>query len=166
MDNSKEKARPLKRHPALIPLSQDHHFGLLLCWKIRTGFKKTIPPERIAAYATYFYKEHLKPHFEAEELYVFSLVEEKNEMRKKAESQHRRIRRLVRKLSLEPEKLKITLGLIEEEVESHIRFEERTFFPYIQNHQDEAGLEQLKLKLEEIHQEIPENWEDKFWEKQ
>ncbi|WP_241739476.1 hypothetical protein [Aestuariibaculum marinum] len=32
--------KPLKRHKALQPLSREHHYGLLLTWKIRTGFKK------------------------------------------------------------------------------------------------------------------------------
>lgn len=165
MDKLKEKVKPLKRHPALVPLSKDHHFGLLLCWKIRMGLKTAIEPERIASYTTYFYKNHLKPHFDAEEQYVFVLVDEKNDKRKKAESQHRRLRRLVRKLALEPDKMKITLGLIEEELDMHIRFEERDFFPYIQEQQDEEGLEQLRTKLEEIHEEVPEVWDDKFWEK-
>lgn len=165
MDKLKEKAKPLKRHPALVPLSRDHHFGLLLCWKIRMGLKTGIEPERIASYTLYFHNDHLLPHFKAEEECVFVLVDEKNEKRKKAESQHRRLGRLAQKLVDEPEKLKITLGQIEEELDLHIRFEERDFFPYIQEQQDEEGLELLRIKLEEIHEEVPEVWEDKFWEK-
>src|SRR5690606_11344144 len=113
----------------------------------------------------YFHNDHLLPHFKAEEECVFVLVDEKNEKRKKAESQHRRLGRLAQKLVDEPEKLKITLGQIEEELDIHIRFEERDFFPYIQEQQDEEGLELLRIKLEEIHEEVPEVWEDKFWEK-
>ena len=33
---------PIKRSEYLKPLSRDHHQGLLLCWKIRTGLKKGI----------------------------------------------------------------------------------------------------------------------------
>ena len=50
MDN-----KPLKRHKALQPLSRDHHHGLLLSWKIRSGFKKNIDVERIKVYADWFY---------------------------------------------------------------------------------------------------------------
>lgn len=165
MEDTKQKVKPLKRHPALIPLSKDHHFGLLLCWKIRMGIRKEVAPERIAKYVTYFYKHHLKIHFQEEEIYVFSLVDEKDENRKKAERQHRKIQRLVQRLSMYPEKLKITLGQIEEEVEAHIRFEERAFFPYIQNQLEESELEKLQKKLEAIHEDTSENWEDRFWEK-
>lgn len=163
--SNKITKKPLKRHPALVPLSKDHHFGLLLCWKIRTGIKKSIKEDRIAAYVDYFYKNHLLTHFEEEEKYIFSMLDEKDEKRKKAESQHRKIGRLVERLYSEPDKTKVTLGLIEEEVESHIRFEERDLFPYIQAAIDEDTLEQLRQKIEEIHEPTLEVWEDQFWEK-
>lgn len=40
-------SQPIKRHPSLQPLSREHHYGLLLSWKIREGFKREVPPERI-----------------------------------------------------------------------------------------------------------------------
>lgn len=164
MENLKKK-KPLKRHPALIPLSKDHHFGLLLCWKIRMGIKKEIEEERIAMYVDYFFQNHLLTHFEEEEKYIFTLLDEKDEKRKKAERQHRKIGRLVEKLSTEPDHREVTLGQIEEEVEGHIRFEERDLFPYIQTTQNETQLEKLRKKIEEIHHATNEIWEDQFWEK-
>lgn len=149
----------------MIPLSKDHHFGLLLCWKIRTGFKREISKERIAAYVTYFYQNHLLAHFEEEENFIFPLLDAGDEKRKKAEQEHRKIHQLVDKLSLEPGKSEVTLGQIEEVLEAHIRFEERDLFTYIQNSQDEAGLEQLRKKIEEIHHPAEEEWEDPFWER-
>lgn len=164
MENLK-KSKPLKRHPALIPLSKDHHFGLLLCWKIRTGIKKEIEEERIAAYVDYFFQNHLLYHFEEEEKYIFPLLDEKDEKRKKAERQHRKIGRLVDKLIAESDHTEVTLGQIEEEVEGHIRFEERDLFPYIQKTQNEIQLEKLRIKIEEIHHATNEIWEDQFWGK-
>lgn len=163
MDTTK-KTKPLKRHPALVPLSKDHHFGLLLCWKIRTGIKKEIEEDRITAYVNYFFQNHLHTHFKEEEKYIFTVLDEKDEKRKKAEKQHRKINRLVEKLSTEPDKNNDTLALIEEEVEAHIRFEERDLFPYIQTTQDEAELEKLRKKIEEIHHVTVEKWDDQFWE--
>ena len=165
LQRARKMTKPLKRHPALIPLSKDHHFGLLLCWKIRTGIKREIEPERISKYVIYFYQDHLATHFEEEEEHIFTLLDENDEDRKKAESQHRKIRRLVKKLSSEPEKIKLRLGQIEEEVEGHIRFEERKLFPYIQSILDEPELERLRVKIEEIHEARPEEWTDQFWEK-
>lgn len=164
MENT-SKTKPLKRHPALVPLSKDHHFGLLLCWKIRIGIKKEIEVDRIVAYVIYFFQNHLTTHFEEEEKYIFSLLDEKDEKRKKAERQHRKIGRLVEKLSAEPESAIITLGQIEEEVEAHIRFEERDLFPYVQQNLDEFELARLKENIDAIHQVTVETWDDQFWEK-
>lgn len=35
----------MKRNENLVPLSRDHHFGLLCCWKIRQGIKKEVSQE-------------------------------------------------------------------------------------------------------------------------
>lgn len=112
--------KPQKRHKALQPLSREHHHGLLLSWKIRTGFKKKIEPNRIRIYADWFYINHLIPHFEMEEEHIFTLLDSDHELIKKALADHRRIKRL---FSEENEDAK-TLSKIEEELEQHIRFEE------------------------------------------
>lgn len=158
-------SKPLKRHPALVALSKDHHFGLLLCWKIRTGIKKEVSTDRIVKYVEYFYNDHLKNHFEEEEKYIFSLLDENEEGRKKAERQHRKIKRLIEKLS-DAERAKITLGQIEELLDTHIRFEERELFPYLQNSLESETLYRLKETVDAIHETKPDVWEDQFWEKQ
>ena len=71
---------PLKRAPELQPLSHDHHHGLQLCWKIRTGFSKQIEPTRIKRYADWFFENHLKPHFELEEKYIFTILDKEDEL--------------------------------------------------------------------------------------
>lgn len=45
---------PIKRHQAIVSFSKDHHFGLLLIWKIRQGLNKAVNPERISNYVTFF----------------------------------------------------------------------------------------------------------------
>lgn len=151
------ETKPLKRVKELQPLSREHHHGLLLCWKIRTGFSRNIAPERIKRYSDWFYITHLLPHFELEEEYVFSILKNDNELVKKALSEHRRLRRLFNQ-GINIEK---NLGLIEEELEAHIRFEERVLFPEVQK---VASREQL-IKIAEIHHEdeFVENEKDVFW---
>lgn len=154
---------PLKRHPALMPLSRDHHQGLLFCWKIRQGFANNISVERVVDYARWFYENHLENHFRLEETYVFPLIDETHPLRRKAMSQHRRLRLLFKKLSQGNKPRQIVLGLIEEALEKHIRMEERALFPEIQQ---SAGNEQL-IKMESIidkaHQTAPDDWHDPFW---
>ena len=149
--------KPLKRHKALQPLSREHHHGLLLSWKIRSGFSKNIETERIKTYADWFFENHLIPHFEMEEKYLFSILEEDNDLVKRAMAEHRRLKRL---FTDEKDVLK-SLHKIEEELEQHIRFEERILFPEIQKN---ATDEQLAL-IENVHGDhlFDDNLEDEFW---
>jgi iron-sulfur cluster repair protein YtfE (RIC family) len=147
----------MKRNVYLQPISREHHHSLLLCWKIRAGFSKGIEVERMKKYADWFFKNHVQPHFEVEEKYIFPILGNENELVKKALSEHRRLTRLFEN----NDEIEKSLSLIEEELESHIRFEERTLFNEIQKMATE---EQLKL-MAELHTEknFQENTQDEFW---
>lgn len=150
-------SKPLKRHASLKPLSRQHHHGLLLSWKIRRGLANNVETERIKRYADWFYENHLKPHFRLEEKYLFPILGEENDLVKKALREHRRLRRL---FGNHEEHMK-NLSRIEEELESHIRFEERQLFGEIQKKGTEA---ELRL-LDEVHNDenFEDNMEDPFW---
>lgn len=156
-------AKPLKRHPALVPLSQDHHFGLLLSWKIRRGFSNNIDTQRIFRYVDYFVNEHLEKHFQHEEGYLFIYLAKNDLLRREAESQHESIRTLFKKMMSGGDVEKIDLNEFADELESHIRFEERKLFPYIQVELLEEDLKEFQLRMEEIHEKVQEHWEDEFW---
>ncbi|QAA81250.1 hemerythrin domain-containing protein [Aequorivita sp. H23M31] len=152
------KKKPIKRHTALQPLSRQHHFGLLFSWKIRKGFNKNIDPQRMMKFATWFYKNEIKPHFSDEEKYLFPIMEPGNELVERALKEHRRIKRLFLDTT-DPER---TLHRLEEELDAHIRFEERILFNEIQK---VATEEQLR-KVEEIHEETEQvkEYSDPFWD--
>ncbi len=147
----------MKRHEALQPLSREHHHGLLLCWKIRTGLSKNVSPERIKKYVEWFYSEHIEAHFEVEEQHIFPLLGMNHQMIKKAMAEHRRLKRLF----TGEEEVEKSLSRIEDELERHIRYEERELFPKIQ---ETASEEQLEM-VNRVHQESPfvDNTDDEFW---
>ncbi|WP_435133627.1 hemerythrin domain-containing protein [Formosa sp. A9] len=149
--------KPLKRHKALQPLSREHHHGLLLAWKIRIGIEKNIEPKRIYQYANWFYKTHLTPHFKMEELYVFTILEESNELIKQALNDHVTISDLFENTAVDGK----TLSVIAETLDNHIRFEERVLFPEIQ----EVATEIQLIQIEKIHQSdaFEDNLSDEFW---
>lgn len=152
-----EKREPIKRNIFIQPLSRDHHFTLLLCWKIRKGFSKNIPPERIKRYADWYFQNHVLPHFQIEEDYLFPVLGKENDMVKKALSDHRRLTRLFRN----EKEIEKSLSLIEEELEQHVRYEERELFNEIQRVATPAQLELVA----ENHPDskFRENTEDEFW---
>lgn len=88
--------KPLKRSRELRPFSIDHHQGLLLCWKIRTGLKKEVGIERISVYVNWFYTNYLLPHFELEEQYLFPVLDSSSNLIKRALEEHRIIRMLIK----------------------------------------------------------------------
>lgn len=149
--------KPLKRDKALHPLSHDHHHGLLLCWKIRTGISKNISPERMKNYTNWFYKTHLIPHFELEESLMFPILGNEHELIKKALAEHRRLKRL---FEAESDLIR-NLSLIEEELEQHIRFEERILFMEIQKQATSAELELVAQN--HTSEKFLENTKDEFW---
>ncbi|MDF2156504.1 hemerythrin domain-containing protein [Algoriphagus sp. CAU 1675] len=152
-----EKKSPLKRHPTLHHLSHDHHHGLLLCWKIRQGFKLGIGPKRIRVYCEWFWENYLQAHFEEEEKTIFTVLPEDDPMIKQALSEHKRLRKLFSNW----ENSEKTLGQIEEKLEQHIRFEERVLFPVIQEKASPIQLDEIAAHGE--REKFVENEADPFW---
>jgi iron-sulfur cluster repair protein YtfE (RIC family) len=153
-----ESDKPIKRSEALKPLSREHHHGLLFCWKIRAGLKKNVEVSRIKKYADWFYPNYLVPHFEVEEKYVFPILGNENELIKKAVSEHERIKLLFESTT----EIQKKIGLIAEELEDHIRFEERILFGEIQKI---ATAEQLQtVELNHSDEKFVDNLTDPFWE--
>lgn len=153
------KNKPIKRDKAIQPLSRQHHHGLLLCWKIRTGFKKNIDVSRIKDYSDWFYTNFLLLHFDEEEKYLFPLLDTDHELVKKALADHRRLRRLF----TENQDVQKSLSLIEEELDAHIRFEERILFNEIQKMAEKSELQKVH---DQLHPEVKDpdaGWEDHFW---
>ena len=149
---------PIKRAEWLKPVSREHHHGLLLCWKIKTGLQKEIDPTRIKSYTDWFYETYLVPHFKLEEETIFTILGEENKLIKQATAEHL----VLHELFNTDEHLQFTLELIKLGLENHIRFEERVLFKEIQK---VATPEQIKAFAElESKQVFEENMDDPFWE--
>ena len=149
---------PIKRNEAFKPLSRDHHHGLLLCWKLKEGFKKGVSSERMKQYIDYFWLTHLMDHFRIEEKYIFPILGNDNELIMQALEEHRSLGLLFAKET----EVAQALQKIIEELELHIRFEERVLFNKIQ----QVATEEQLTKIEKHHSasEIPDDWKDRFWE--
>ncbi len=155
-----DRPAPIKRHESLKPLSREHHDGLLLCWKIRQGLSKKIAPERIAKYTRHFFNKNLEPHFYAEEQLLFPMIDRQHDLILQAREDHHRLRHLF--LLANPDEK--VLDLIQQQLEKHIRFEERQLFQEIQQQASPEALQQIQ----HVHATVPgeDTWEDAFWEKE
>ncbi len=147
----------------MIPVSQDHHFGLLLVWKIRKGIKMKIETERITGYLNYFMREHLEPHFQMEENVLFPYLAKNDLLRKQAEEQHQELRQKQERIAKHENVPVDQLADFADGLESHIRFEERKLFQHMQKELMEKDLDEMDLAIKTIHEKVVEIWDDQFW---
>ncbi len=156
----KQENQPIKRGKELVQLSREHHNGLLLSWKIRTGLDKGVEMERITRYVQAFYEADLKNHFLKEEELVFSLLPG-NELVERAIAEHRELEDMISAIaggSVEQ------LRMLPEKLDSHIRFEERVLFNRIEAEAPSEALTKVGETIKALHEdEVPFQWEDEFW---
>lgn len=148
---------PEKRSIALQPLSREHHFALLLVWKIEQGLKFNIELNRITKYVKWFSDKYLIPHFEEEEKIVFPLLEIKHSLVIQARNEHEKLMNLLKNEVLSSPQLIDFATLLKD----HIRFEERILFNEIQDNANKNALENLKLNATNIV--FQDNLSDEFW---
>jgi hypothetical protein len=159
-----EKNKPIKRHPAFVALSKDHHFGLLLVWKIKTGLSNAVSPDRIAEYILYFFEKDLQHHFREEEEMVFSKMRAEDPLRRQAEVEHKNIYSLVEGIR-QNKNDKALLQQFAIALDEHIRFEERTLFNHLQETWYPEALESLAQQMTKGQEDCDAGWPDHFWVK-
>ena|SRR5215831_2123817 len=131
------------RHPALVPLSHDHHHGLALALRCRKQALGQIKPMGLeglrerAAELRDFCVKNLVPHFRAEEEALFPamrrVVPECDEMIGELIKDHERIRSATTALDKDTGLGKVVFDL-GDLLERHIRREERELFPLFEKH--------------------------------
>lgn len=152
---------PLKRHQSLQDFSREHHEELLLGWKIKRGLAKGIETERIASYCKHFYESYLSKHMEKEEKYIFSKLNPTDPDIIKLLKEHDHVKQLIQGLGQDPINTLDFLKILAQELDKHIRYEERVFFERLQKELDEEVLKKMKPDEEQIKEGM--EWEDSFW---
>lgn len=154
---------PIKRHQALVSFSKDHHFGLLLVWKIKHGLANAVSNERISNYVLFFFKEDLEKHFKEEEQLLFCELPADDALRKQAEAEHHTIHSLVTAIAENKDDANL-LNQLANVLEKHIRFEERELFNRLQNNIKAEKLELIAGRFANNSKAIDDRWKDVFWE--
>lgn len=155
---------PVKRHPSLVAMSADHHFGLLLAWKIEEGLRRNIAPDRISRYVLFYFDNDLQQHFQEEETLLFSRLPADDAFRMRAETEHGTLRELATGIRQHAEDT-VLLKAFADTLRYHIRFEERTLFNHLQETLAPAVLEQAAIHAKNRGPELEAQWNDEFWKK-
>lgn len=146
----------MKRHPALVPLSRQHHDGLALGVFIERGLRAGADPgepERLRKQVLDAWEFELEGHFEVEERVLFPAVRESIPDPRTVDllvSEHQEIRQLIGSLrTAADDGLKDALLAVRSALTRHIRTEERVLFEAVQDSLDEADLLALGRKIDE-----------------
>ncbi len=134
----------MKRHPALVPLSHDHHHTLVHARELHGAATGDEPARREAAarFLAHFALDVVR-HFREEEELVFPLLPLQPPELDRVLAQHQRIRALARRLRDEP--AAGTLAELGDLLQEHIRLEERIVFELVQEHVPEGTLAGIRL---------------------
>ncbi|MEW5975444.1 MAG: hemerythrin domain-containing protein [Acidobacteriota bacterium] len=126
-----------RRHDSLIPLSREHHYGLMVCLRIHRGLPqhgsdKAWLKDR-ARKAVAFFETGLVAHFRAEEEVVFpamTMFSGAAATLQQLTEEHRKLEGLIDRLRAAPvNELGGLLAEFADLLEDHIRTEERVLFP-------------------------------------
>ena len=138
----------MKRHSAIVPLSNDHHHALILAQAIKknaakSGLGAKSIGEKVKATIN-AYNTELIPHFSHEEVLLFPIAlgkdKELDKMIEDIMEEHDKIRIAVEFLKVE--NIEDNLDAFGRLLEQHVRTEERILFPKIE---EVVGDEELNI---------------------
>ena len=158
-----EEIKPIKRSSQLAPLSREHHDGLLFAWKIKQGIENNASLDAMRKYALWYWKNHIKPHFFQEEKILLPTMPAGHPMAARLLEEHDHIRELI--LGLDDEADKRTLTILCNLLNTHIRFEERELFTYLESSLTPGKLEVIFTQLEKHPVHCETEWKEEFWVK-
>lgn len=143
----------LKRDPALVPLSQDHHAALVHAQALsraaegRPPYDRPASPQRVARAFMGFRKAELVGHFSDEEQVIFPLAEAVDPQgTARVRAEHVEMNALAARLEAslaagdDPRPVMAELGAL---LHDHVRFEERAWFETLQARLGTDVLERL-----------------------
>ena len=156
----KQETKPIKRSVELAPLSREHHDGLLFVWKLREGLRKNVPGERLRKFTSWFWQQHIKPHFYQEEKILSPHLSSTDPLILRMNREHESIREFILSIDNEPDAQ--AFKQLADLLDDHIRFEERELFVYLEKTLSADTLHAIFQELEK-HPVCAAEWEDEFW---
>ncbi|PJA08429.1 MAG: hypothetical protein COX70_03670 [Flavobacteriales bacterium CG_4_10_14_0_2_um_filter_32_8] len=155
------KNTPIKRSQNLVVLSQEHHHALVFCSRLKKAHEMDL--KTLQFFVKDFWTTNTSTHFDNEEKWFLPEIEN-NEIKTQFIAEHQQIRMLIKQIEEATTDvmgivLKLSVVLI-----NHIRFEERTMFPYLEKiiPSDRMGAIGIALSKIKINSQkfTPEFWKN------
>lgn len=149
------------RSATLQPLTTEHRDGLLFIWKLRQGLANNTTNDKMRAFVGSYWQNHIKPHFFQEEKILAPYLDPANPLAVKLKNDHNNIREMV--LTIDREADRFDFFWLCNLLESHIRFEERELYPFIEKNLSPEQLKEIEKQLAEHPLKCENEWDDNFW---
>lgn len=156
----------MQRDKNLYPLSHQHHNGLMAVLLLKKGLERKADAAEMGVFILSVWDAELRTHFIKEEVYLHPHVLQIPELMnlyEQMKTEHHQIRKMIEVMrnGQSTEELVNEFHVL---LEKHIRFEERTMFPFIEEHIQEEQLLALGKQLEHLESKACSDYPVKFWE--
>lgn len=132
-----------------------------MIFSVRLKSAKKTDAETLKLYVEDFWSKYLSSHFAMEEILFYGfLIDEK--ISNQFFSEHEEIRKLIDAVKDQTSDYIVLAAKLGDAINAHIRFEERTMFPYLEETIERRNLKKIGKVLELIHVE-QHRFEPEFW---
>lgn len=156
----------MERNKNLQPLSHQHHDALMCCLLIKKGVEKNTDPDLLKDFLFTQWKNEIAPHLDLEEKIIFPLLpgsEFQKQVKGMIKTDHDLLRTLVDRMQQSKQERGF-YRLFAVLLEQHIRFEERTWFTYLQDNLSPDELIRVGNSVAGKSARSCKDYPVKFWE--
>ena len=159
----------LKRDEALQPLSRQHHQGLMVSLFLSNGLKKGVATKPMRDFILQFWQDDLLKHFESEEQVLVPIAKSYailEPLITRMLLEHQQIVLLINRINNEARAEQLeTIKAFADQLEQHIRFEERELFEQLQITLSVEDMSLLQSAFSEhTEKDFCMRYPAKFWE--
>ena len=153
----------MKRNINLVPFSHDHHQGLIFALRLKKGIAKAAAPDVLKKYILGYWEVDLHHHFFEEERLLLPHLEANHPLTVRFKLDHQSVREAVQAIAeLDDERIIGWAEKLSNQIERHIRFEERELFPFMEEEVSQKELRKIGEGLAG-HKEVCYAFKPEFW---
>ena len=155
----------MKRDENLKTLSWEHHFGLVVAFRLQQGLKNGAATTVMKKYILHIWEHALRHHFRQEEDVINPALKKSHEGKKVIQQmmdEHQTFRDLIMQIKtgkVKTDQIKIFADILNR----HIRFEERQLFPFLETHTSREELAEIGDFLRRNYSPACHDWQPVFW---
>jgi hypothetical protein len=153
----------MERDSPLRGIVHQHHYLLLFAWKLKQGLLNKTRFEILTSYINYFFHQGLLAHLKREEEVLFNELTEEDDLRKKLEFGHQRIKdkvlQIIEDKSIDGEQIESLCKTLV----NVVKYEEKELIPYLEKKLDDIESSWIKLEISELDDDIIDEFKPEFW---